>query len=75
MSPSDEHLSTASGDALSFSARENRTLGIKLQEQGAEALLDMRVRTGGSHHQKLVVIRYRGRLENDVAYVGGIDLS
>ena len=48
-------------DALSFSAHENRTLGIRLQEQGAEALLDMRVRTGGSHHQKLVVIRYRGR--------------
>lgn len=62
-------------DALSFSAHENRTLGIRLQEQGAEALLDMRVRTGGSHHQKLVVIRYRGRPADDVAYVGGIDLS
>ncbi|GAA3549923.1 phospholipase D-like domain-containing protein [Microlunatus spumicola] len=62
-------------DALSFSAHENRTLGIRLQEQGAEALLDMRVRTGGSHHQKLVVIRYRGRPQDDVAYVGGIDLS
>ncbi len=34
----------------------------------------MRVRTGGSHHQKLVVIRYRDRPEDDVAYVGGIDL-
>ncbi|GAB2581717.1 phospholipase D family protein [Microlunatus antarcticus] len=62
-------------DALSFSAHENRTLGIRLQEQGAEALLDMRVRTGGSHHQKLVVIRYRGHPEDDVAYVGGVDLS
>ena len=62
-------------DALSFSAHENRTLGIRLQEQGAEALLDMRVRTGGSHHQKLVVIRYRDRPADDVAYVGGIDLS
>lgn len=61
-------------DALSFSAHENRTLGIRLQEQGAEALLDMRVRTGGSHHQKLVVVRYRGRPQDDVAYVGGIDL-
>ena len=61
-------------DALSFSAHENRTLGIRLQEQGAEALLDMRVRTGGSHHQKLVVIRYRDRPEDDVAYVGGVDL-
>ena len=62
-------------DALSFSAHENRTLGIRLQEQGAEALLDMRVRTGGSHHQKLVVVRYQGRPEDDVAYVGGVDLS
>ncbi len=62
-------------DALSFSAHENRTLGVRLQEQGAEALLDMRVRTLGSHHQKLVVVRYRGRPEDDVAYVGGVDLS
>ena len=29
---------------------------------------------GGSHHQKLVVIRYQGDPERDVAYVGGIDL-
>lgn len=34
----------------------------------------MRVRPGGSHHQKLVVLRHRGRPELDVAYVGGIDL-
>ena len=34
----------------------------------------MRVRTGGSHHQKLVVIRHRGHPERDIAYVGGIDL-
>ena len=34
----------------------------------------MRVRTGGSHHQKLVVIRYRDHPEHDIAYVGGIDL-
>ncbi|GAA2093676.1 phospholipase D-like domain-containing protein [Microlunatus panaciterrae] len=61
-------------DKLSFSAEENRQLGEQLQAQGAEVLLDMRVRTGGSHHQKLVVIRYRGRPERDVAYVGGIDL-
>ncbi len=61
-------------DALSFSGRENRTLGLRLQAHGAEVLLDMRVRTGGSHHQKLVVIRYAGRPAEDVAYVGGIDL-
>lgn len=61
-------------DKLSFSAQQNRQTGEQLQATGAEALLDMRVRTGGSHHQKLVVIRYRGRPERDIPFVGGIDL-
>ncbi|MDN5894715.1 MAG: phospholipase D-like domain-containing protein [Nocardioides sp.] len=61
-------------EMLNFNAKANRLLGRQLQSRGAEALLDMRVRTGGSHHQKLVVIRYRGRPEHDVAYGGGIDL-
>jgi len=34
----------------------------------------MRVRLGGSHHQKFVVLRHPGRSELDVAFVGGIDL-
>ncbi|MGH3445580.1 MAG: phospholipase D family protein, partial [Nocardioidaceae bacterium] len=38
-------------------------------------LLDMRVRTGGSHHQKFVVVRYRDQPGRDVAFVGGIDLA
>ncbi len=37
-------------------------------------LLDQRVRFGGSHHQKLVVIRHRDAPERDVAFAGGIDL-
>ena len=53
---------------------ENRQLGQDLQERGAEALLDMRVRTGGSHHQKFVVIRHRDDPARDIAFVGGIDL-
>ena len=61
-------------DKLSFSAGANRQTGERLQADGAEALLDMRVRTGGSHHQKLVVIRYAGRPADDIAFVGGIDL-
>ena len=61
-------------DALGFTASENRRLGRELQSRGAEALLDMRVRVGGSHHQKLVVIRHRDDPTRDVAYVGGIDL-
>ncbi len=61
-------------DKLSFNAGANRRMGVELQRNGAEVLIDMRVRTGGSHHQKLVVIRYHGQPERDVAYVGGIDL-
>ncbi len=59
---------------LGFTAEENARLGKQLQKRGAEALLDMRIRLGGSHHQKMVVIRYRDDPTRDVAYVGGIDL-
>jgi phosphatidylserine/phosphatidylglycerophosphate/cardiolipin synthase-like enzyme len=61
--------------AMGFTAGENRRLGRELQQRGAEAILDMRVRTGGSHHQKMLVIRHRDDPTRDVAYVGGIDLS
>ena len=61
-------------EALGFTSAENRHLGERLQARGAEALLDMRVRLGGSHHQKMVVIRHRDDPTRDIAYVGGIDL-
>ncbi len=61
-------------DKLQFSAAANRNLGDEIERGGGEFLLDMRVRVGGSHHQKLVVLRHPGRPELDVAYVGGIDL-
>ena len=61
-------------EKIGFTAEENRRLGRDLQRRGAEALLDMRVRTGGSHHQKFVVIRHRDDPARDIAYVGGIDL-
>jgi phosphatidylserine/phosphatidylglycerophosphate/cardiolipin synthase-like enzyme len=61
-------------DKLQFSEAENRHLGEEIEEAGGECLLDMRVRAGGSHHQKFVVLRHPGRPELDVAYVGGIDL-
>jgi phosphatidylserine/phosphatidylglycerophosphate/cardiolipin synthase-like enzyme len=61
-------------DRLRFSAEENRHLGEEINRAGGEGVLDMRVRPGGSHHQKLVVVRHRDRPELDVAYVGGIDL-
>ncbi len=60
--------------AIGFTSDENLRLGRSLQKRGAEAILDMRVRTGGSHHQKLVVIRHRDDPTRDIAYVGGIDL-
>jgi phosphatidylserine/phosphatidylglycerophosphate/cardiolipin synthase-like enzyme len=60
--------------AIGFTSDENLRLGRTLQRRGAEAILDMRVRTGGSHHQKLVVIRHRDDPSRDIAYVGGIDL-
>ena len=62
-------------DQTGFFASENRHLGEQMQERGAEVLLDMRVRAGGSHHQKFVVVRYRDRPEEDVAFVGGMDLA
>lgn len=61
-------------DRLRFSARENRHLGEEIEASGGVCLLDMRVRPGGSHHQKFVVLRHRGRPELDVAFLGGIDL-
>jgi phosphatidylserine/phosphatidylglycerophosphate/cardiolipin synthase-like enzyme len=57
-----------------FNARDHRFLGERINEAGGECLRDMRVRTRGSHHQKLVVIRYADDPSRDVAYVGGIDL-
>ena len=56
-----------------FSEQENTKLVREVNDAGGELLLDERVRRGGSHHQKLVVLR-RGRPEDDVAFVGGIDL-
>jgi phosphatidylserine/phosphatidylglycerophosphate/cardiolipin synthase-like enzyme len=61
-------------DRLGFSAKENRHLGVQVNAAGGEVLLDQRVRLGGSHHQKLVVIRHEDRGERDVAFLGGIDL-
>jgi phosphatidylserine/phosphatidylglycerophosphate/cardiolipin synthase-like enzyme len=61
-------------DVLAFSSEQNRRLGSEIEEAGGECLLDMRVRPGGSHHQKMVVVRHPQQPERDVAFVGGIDL-
>jgi len=61
-------------DRLAFSEQENRHLGEQINQAGGECLRDMRVRPGGSHHQKFVVLRHPHRSDLDVAFVGGIDL-
>ena len=63
-------------DRLAFSAAQNRRLGAEIEAAGGCCLLDMRVRVGGSHHQKFVVIRHLdgSKSRDDVAFVGGIDL-
>jgi phosphatidylserine/phosphatidylglycerophosphate/cardiolipin synthase-like enzyme len=62
-------------DRFAFSSKENRRVAVEVAEAGGEVLLDERVRRGGSHHQKLVLIRHPSFLDRDVAFVGGIDLS
>jgi phosphatidylserine/phosphatidylglycerophosphate/cardiolipin synthase-like enzyme len=61
-------------DKFQYSEEENQHLGDVIEQAGGEVLLDQRVRFGGSHHQKLVVIRHPDAPERDVAFAGGIDL-
>jgi phosphatidylserine/phosphatidylglycerophosphate/cardiolipin synthase-like enzyme len=61
-------------DAAHFSEEENQRLGRLVNQAGGEVLLDERVKGPGCHHQKLVVLRHPGRIDQDVAFVGGIDL-
>jgi phosphatidylserine/phosphatidylglycerophosphate/cardiolipin synthase-like enzyme len=61
-------------DRFRYHEAENRRIGEEIHAAGGACQLDMRVRRGGSHHQKLVVLRHPGRPALDVAYLGGIDL-
>ena len=61
-------------DEGKFSEQQAVRLADAVNEAGGEMLLDERVRHGGSHHQKLVLLRHRGRPDLDVAFAGGIDL-
>ncbi|SFO05395.1 PLD-like domain-containing protein [Pseudonocardia ammonioxydans] len=60
---------------LGYHARENRRVADAVADAGGAVLLDQRVRVLGSHHQKLVAVRHRDRPEDDVAFVGGIDVD
>ncbi len=57
-----------------FHARKSRLVGLEINEAGGQCLRDMRVRTGGAHHQKFAVLRHRQDPARDIAFVGGIDL-
>jgi phosphatidylserine/phosphatidylglycerophosphate/cardiolipin synthase-like enzyme len=57
-----------------FNEEPNLHLGAKVNAAGGEILLDERVKGPGCQHQKLVVLRHPGRVDRDVAFVGGIDL-
>jgi len=56
-----------------FAEQSNAALSRLVNDAGGELILDERVRRGGSHHQKLVLIR-RTPPQEDLAFVGGIDL-
>lgn len=57
-----------------YAQEKNLLFSRALNIAGGEVLLDNRIRRGGSHHQKLVVIRRTNRPAEDIAFVGGMDL-
>ncbi|OBG90757.1 phospholipase [Mycobacterium sp. E136] len=59
---------------LQFNEEQNRHLAETIERAGGEVLLDQRVLVGGSHHQRLVLLRHPDKPERDVAFIGGIDL-
>ena len=62
-------------DALGYSGSKNRGVAMPVEDAGGEAVLDHRVLTFGSHHQKFVVVRFADSQKTDVAFVGGLDLA
>lgn len=60
--------------SASYSEKKNLQFSRAVNTAGADVLLDNRIRRGGSHHQKLVVVRHPTRPGDDVAFVGGMDL-
>jgi phosphatidylserine/phosphatidylglycerophosphate/cardiolipin synthase-like enzyme len=56
---------------------DNVELARTVNDAGGHVLLDHRIRRGGSHHQKIVVLERPDRPDrtHDVAFAGGIDLA
>lgn len=61
-------------DLMRLSESEHLSLARTVNAVGGEVLLDERVRRGGSHHQKLFLVRRPDRPAPDVGFLGGIDL-
>jgi phosphatidylserine/phosphatidylglycerophosphate/cardiolipin synthase-like enzyme len=59
---------------MGFAEEEATTLADVVNSAGGELLVDERVRRAGSHHQKLVVVHRPSEPDEDLAFVGGIDL-
>lgn len=57
-----------------FNEKEASDLAGVVNDAGGAVVLDERIRRGGSHHQKLVLLLHPGRHGEDLAFVGGIDL-
>jgi phosphatidylserine/phosphatidylglycerophosphate/cardiolipin synthase-like enzyme len=60
---------------LRQSEEQNAEFVRHIRDHGGQVMLDARTRRAGSHHQKLVVIRHLARPQDDIAFVGGIDLG
>jgi len=59
---------------LQFNEEQNRHLADAIERAGGDVLLDQRVLLGGSHHQRLVLLRHPDEPQRDAAFIGGIDL-
>jgi phosphatidylserine/phosphatidylglycerophosphate/cardiolipin synthase-like enzyme len=57
-----------------FHKEKERELVGMVNAAGGTMLLDERVRRGGSHHQKLVLLLHPDRPQDDIGFIGGIDL-
>jgi phosphatidylserine/phosphatidylglycerophosphate/cardiolipin synthase-like enzyme len=62
------------GLTASFNREGHAHLADRVNAEGGNVLLDHRVRTFGSHHQKLVIVERPHDPSKDEAFVGGIDL-
>ena len=61
------------GVAASFNREGHAELADRVNTEGGNVLLDHRVRSFGSHHQKIVILEHTDDPSLDEAFIGGID--